>query len=186
MAIVRTGATRRRSPCGPQRKRRTARPIFLAARGMADPILSGAGEESPDALLRSRRSRRQPIPVRSAAERPQRTRGASHGRGMTGYLWTAQDPAACVVQKTGFSAQAETVACPGVPRYSGIASLTVSVFVAVIFGMPVFQVRDRACAKNGFRRPGFAQLVLPTATLRRRRGSRPFSVIGCGARWRCG
>ena len=37
MAIVRTGAIRRRSHCGPQRQRRTARTVFLVPRGMADP-----------------------------------------------------------------------------------------------------------------------------------------------------
>jgi len=41
MAIVRTGTIRRRSPCGPQRQRRTARPVFLVPRGMANPILFG-------------------------------------------------------------------------------------------------------------------------------------------------
>ncbi|HRK19765.1 MAG TPA: hypothetical protein PK970_12460, partial [Hyphomicrobiaceae bacterium] len=34
MAIAEAGAIRRRSPCGPQRKRRTAETVFLASRGM--------------------------------------------------------------------------------------------------------------------------------------------------------
>ena len=46
MAIVRTGAIRRRSPCGPKRERRTARPVFLAARGMA----SARGRKSGPAV----------------------------------------------------------------------------------------------------------------------------------------
>src|SRR6056297_2588151 len=117
------------------------------------------GEESPDLPLRPRRSRRQPIRVRSAAERPARD-AWRHAMevGMTGYLWTAQDPGSMRRAKTGYGVQAETVHVLDVLRYSGIAPSR-----RVCVCLPCCSVcrcskcmRDRGHApQRGVRRSGF-------------------------------
>ena len=146
MAIVRTGAIRRRSPCGPQRQRRTARPVFSCSARNGGPdtfrgrqgkkVRTGRCGQGGRGVSRSWSDQ----PLRG----PQGTRGASHGRGNDRLPLDrarSRQHASC---KDRLWRAGGNGACPG--RASVLRDCPLSprlCLSAVMFGLPTTQVDAR-------------------------------------------